>query len=167
MGPRISLWARLLAVALTAATAAATPAAGAPPRVGEAAPPFYLLDTNRRFFSLSQARGKVVAVYFWKDDCACAEKLPKLERFYRENRAKGFELLAVNAGQPQARIEGWARRNALSYEVLLDPTLHLVKQFGVTGIPTVFLLDRTGVVRERLLGEIENDELVALVKPLL
>jgi cytochrome c biogenesis protein CcmG, thiol:disulfide interchange protein DsbE len=55
----------------------------------------------------------------------------------------------------------------VSFLVLLDPELVAAKRYGAKVLPTTFILDRDGVVKEKMLGETGVEMFEALVKQLL
>ena len=136
-------------------------------KIGDRPPAFTLPDMQGGQVSLKGQEGKLVVVYFWSDSCACAKKLPLLNGYYGANKAKGLEILAVNAGQPRSAVEEYLKTNGLTYPILLDTDMKTAKQFGVTGLPTVYIVDRQGMIRQKLIGEIEMDVLMKLLTKLL
>ncbi len=45
---------------------------------------------------------------------------------------------------------------AMSYPILLDQEVAIAKRYGVVALPTTFFVDGKGVVRGKLIGEIEE-----------
>ncbi len=136
-------------------------------QIGDTPPEVRLPDPSGVPVSLDQQKGRVVVLYFWSDLCSCAERLPKLNKFYRQNRGKGLAILAVNVGQTRERVASYLKKNALEYTVLLDEKKDTAKSYGVTELPTVYIIDRTGKIRQKLAGEFENDLLARMVTRLL
>ncbi len=137
----------VLALALSAAAAAA------PPRLGRAAPPLIVRELNGRVFNLAKQRGRVVLVSFWATWCSpCHAEMPVLQAFYRRFHGRGVTLLAlsIDATASAARV-----RRALqgeSYPAALARTAR-VDGFGEPlAVPMTYVIDASGVVRARLLG---------------
>jgi peroxiredoxin len=128
-------------------------------RIGEEAPGFSLPDLSGTSVSLDGKRGDVVLLYFWAQCVACQRQLPGLERLYGKHRGKGFSILAVNVGQKPMIVEFYAKQSELTFPVLVDEKMSVSRRYGVTRVPTLYLLDRQGVVREKVLGEIESEKL--------
>jgi hypothetical protein len=73
-------------------------------RIGDKPPEIRLPGPSGGQVTLDQQKGKVVVLYFWSDLCSCAEKLPKLNKFYRQNKDRGLVIIAVNVGQTEGRV---------------------------------------------------------------
>jgi cytochrome c biogenesis protein CcmG/thiol:disulfide interchange protein DsbE len=121
---------------------------------GEPAPPLTLrrLDTTGTL-SLASLRGKVVAINFWASWCGpCRDEAPLLERTWRENRAKGFVLLGVDANDSSGEARKFMRKHGLTYPIVHDAHGSTLGHWGVPGLPTTFVVDREGRVVAKVLG---------------
>jgi peroxiredoxin len=136
-------------------------------QIGDKPPEIRLPEPGGGQVTLDQQKGKVVVVYFWSDLCSCAERLPKLNSFYRKNRDRGLSMLAVNVGQTKERVSSYLKKNPLEYTVLLDEKKDTAKSYAVNELPTVYIIDRKGKIRQKLVGEFENDLLAKMVTRLL
>ena len=139
------------------------PAAGAPdykliPKLQEikehpAAPDFTLPDPGGRKVSLKDYRGKVVFLNFWATWCEfCREELPAMERLYREFKDKGLEVVAVNIKDKREDALAFVKKNKLSFPIAMDPEGDIGLLYGAFATPTVYLIDRNGVVLARMWG---------------
>ncbi len=116
--------------------------------VGKAAPDFTLKNTSGKEVSFSQLKGKPVLIEFWATWCPyCLEVLPGVEKIYKEYSSKGIEVVAVSVDTKQEKVAPFLEKNAYTMPVLLDDG-NMLKRFNTRIIPTVFLIDRTGVVRK-------------------
>lgn len=124
-------------------------------RTGQTAPAFALSDLNGKTWRLPEdLKGRVVVVRFWADWCrSCAEEMPVIEKVYDKYKDKGLVILAVNIGQEKAAVAKFVSRLKISYPVLLDPGAVVTKRYGVTGLPITFIIDRNGIIRQKILGE--------------
>ena len=133
-----------------------------PVKIGDKSPGISGADTHGEIFSLDQLKGKVGVIFFWTNSC-CGDRVKKLEPFYRQNRGKGLEVLAVNVGDTREIVESYAKTNGLTFTLLADEHLKISKQYGIFGFPTIFILDKNGIIREKIHGDIPIGKLQKLV----
>ncbi len=134
-----------------------------PVAIGDKPPEIAGADLQGESVGLDRFKGRVVVLYFWADSC-CRDRLKLLEPFYRKNRDRGLTLLAVNVGSPAKLVESFAKSAGLTFTLLTDEHSASAERYGVFGFPTVFILDGTGVVRQKVLGEISVEQLQKLVE---
>ena len=130
-------------------------------RIGHTAPGISGNDIHGEYVSLSQLKGKVVVIYFWTNSC-CAVSLKQLEPFYRLQKHNGLEILAINELNSEKEVQSYAKNNALTFTMLTDERSMLSEQYGAFGFPTIFILDREGTVREKILGNMQTAKLEKL-----
>jgi peroxiredoxin len=122
---------------------------------GQPAPAFTLPDLDGRPLSFPRdLAGQVVALRFWADWCPfCAPEMREIEPVYQALRAQGLRVLAVNVRQDRETAARFIAGLGVSYQVLLDADGGLARQYGVTGLPTTYFIDREGRLVTRILGE--------------
>ncbi|MDO8608237.1 MAG: TlpA disulfide reductase family protein [Phaeospirillum sp.] len=147
---------RLLAVLLL--LVACGEEGGKAPHVGNAPAPFKLMALDGTSVDYPSATaGKVVVVRFWATWCPfCKDEMKMIQTVWSQSRDKGFEVLAVNAGQDKGDIEGFIAKLGVTYPVLLDPGSKVTRQYGVTGLPMTLFIGRDGKVKGRILGETDE-----------
>ncbi|MDD2851949.1 MAG: TlpA disulfide reductase family protein [Desulfuromonadaceae bacterium] len=131
--------------------------------IGDVAPQISGTDMQDRSVTHDTIKGKITVVYFWTNSC-CGDSLKLLEPLYRRNKDKGLIVLAINEMDSKKDIESYAITNRLTFTMLRDEGARLFKKFSVFGFPTVFILDRNGTVREKILGDIQTNKLEKLVE---
>ena len=129
---------------------------------GEKPPVISGTDIHGEYISLDQFKGNVVVLYFWKNSC-CADRLKQLEPYYVRNRDKGLKVLAINVGDSREMVESYVRNNGLTFTLQTDEHAMTARDYGVFGFPTVFILDREGTIRKKILGDMETAQLEKLV----
>jgi len=143
MGRSTLLLAALLAVA-------ALPAQGL--QKGERAPEFTLPATDGKMVSLDALLGNVVLVSFWASwGAQCGEELKQLQALSKEFGSKGLVVLGINEREDKTRAADFANRHGITYQILLDDGA-VARAFGVNGLPDLWVVDRKGLVRARLVG---------------
>ncbi len=141
----------LAAVLLLVAGGCALGGPGA--RKGEAAPDFSLPTLDGGADNLRNYRGRVVILNFWGSTCPpCRAEIPDLQATYAELRGRGLVVVGVNWGESGETAAALAREFGLTYPILLDGDLTVSGKYGVRSTPTTFIIDRQGVVRERITG---------------
>jgi peroxiredoxin len=102
--------------------------------------------------SLSDLKGKVVALAFWASWAKhCEEQLKQLDILRAELADKGLVVLAINEQEDPSRVADFAGRYQLSLTMLLDNGA-VARTFGVNGVPDLWIVDRDGKLRARSIG---------------
>ncbi len=154
------------ALSLALVLCAAGSLAAAPLRVGDAAPPWELPNLAGDPVALpADLRGKVVVLHFWASWCpSCVAEMNALKDLVASPPVPGFVPYSINVAEAPAAIEAYIKPLALSYEILRDKDSATAKAYGVTGLPTTFILDREGRIRYKILGEIKLASLRKLLQ---
>ena len=117
------------------------------------APDFTLPDLEGRWISLQSLRGKIVFINFWATWCeACCLELPTLKAPYEAFGGEAFALLAVNEGEPAAKVTEFCGTHDLSFPVLLDHSRKVGDAYGVWGMPATYILNRESFVLGKATG---------------
>ncbi|HEY5598142.1 MAG TPA: TlpA disulfide reductase family protein [Kiloniellales bacterium] len=167
----------LLAGMMLVAVSGPAPAAGGPPLADEFADNFTLLDppvpapldafqelAGRRV-RLADFAGRVVVLNFWATWCApCVREMPALDRMQALLHADGLTVVAVSVDRGGAAlVEPFAQRLGLkNLGLYLDPQSTLARAFGITGLPTTFVIDMDSRIVGALQGAAEWDSPAAL-----
>jgi peroxiredoxin len=138
--------------------------------LGDRVPPMILTDFQGRSVTLSKdIEGKVALLRFWSMDCALCNHgmLLSLDALYQKYKAKGFVPIAIHQGRPVEGDDRLSKFDHITYPLLVDEYGKVAGYFGVVGLPTTFILDEEGVVRERIIGEPGKDAYERLMTTLL
>ena len=139
----------------------------AEPRLQERAPALTVSLSDGRDFDLDAMQGKVVLVAFWATWCGpCLEEMPAIEKYYREHKADGFEVIALSIDKPRNRAKAFKVLAKLSFPgaMLGDASRN---GFGTPeAVPVSYLVDAQGVVRDKFIN-VDEGLLDEVVTPLL
>jgi cytochrome c biogenesis protein CcmG/thiol:disulfide interchange protein DsbE len=136
-----------------------------PPKVGMVAPNFELTLVDGSKVTLDQLRGQVVVLNFWATWCGpCKTELPLLDKYYDIQKGKGLKVYAI------------ATEDSLPLYMLkkLFAVMHMQSAKRIkgnypvmTGLPTNYIIDRSGHIRYARSGAFDLDTLNQEIVPLL
>jgi peroxiredoxin len=134
---------------------------------GSNAPEIALKDVSGKYVSIIGLRGSVIILNFWATWCPpCREEIPRLEKLYKEYRAKGLVVLGVS-GDDEGTIKDFASSHSVQYPLLADPGMRAHKLYHISFVPTTFVIDRNGVIRKKIPGELSEADLRKTLQELL
>jgi peroxiredoxin len=112
------------------------------------APAFTLASRAGQPVSLADLKGQVVMINFWASWCGpCRQEFPALDEMYRKYRPMGFEMVAINVESEKADAERFLGATPVTFPILFDPDNKVSGSYGVSAMPTTFLVDRQGRLR--------------------
>ncbi len=119
-------------------------------------------------FTLGQLRGNVVLLNFWATWCIpCREEIPVLNAMQHDLEARGLKIVGASLEDSAAGVESYQKEVArFEYQVLVGGDEAKAK-FGGTPLPTTYLIDRDGRIRQKIIGARDRAGWEAAVKPLL
>ena len=132
------------------------------------APPWQVTLPDGRVLSSDALKGKVVLVNFWATWCPyCRKEKPVIDRFWKDTRDRGFEVVSISVDDPPEKIAAWMQDK--DYAFMAAPTnASVAAAFGnVKSVPTSFIVDTDGHIRHKIAGQVHYARLEKLVTPLL
>ena len=135
---------------------------------GKPAPDFTMkrLD-NGQPVSLSQFKGKPVILNFWASWCGpCATEHPHLDRGFALLGDR-VQFLGIVFEDTEESTKKFLATNGMSFPQLFDATSTVAVDYGVSGVPETYFIDRDGIIRGKHVGPIHFKQLEARAKELL
>jgi thiol-disulfide isomerase/thioredoxin len=121
-------------------------------RTGRPAPALPVSRLSGKDVTLAQLRGRPALVTFWASWCGpCVHEAPALERF-SQGLGSRATLVGVNWSDSLSGARSFVKRYAWSFPNLRDPEGAAGLNYGLTGLPTTFVIDANGKLREALRG---------------
>jgi len=138
---------------------------------------FALYDLNNQAWEFrTHRRGKLVLIDFWGTQCMpCIESIPYLRKLHTDFASSGLEVVGIaydHSPTPQAqnqRIRQLSQKLQINYLQLQGAggNCPVSQQFGITGIPTLVLVDENGWILWRHVGMLDayrHQELELLIR---
>ncbi|HEU0251392.1 MAG TPA: cytochrome c biogenesis protein/redoxin [Pyrinomonadaceae bacterium] len=119
-------------------------------------------------FRLKELEGQVVLLNFWATYCIpCREEIPALNALQHELQSQGLKIVGASLDDDADGVNAYQEQVAkFEYQVLLGGSDAKVK-FAQSVLPTTYLIDRQGRIRDKIIGARDKAGWEAAVKPLL
>ncbi len=130
------------------------------------------INTNHPL-RLADLRGKVVLLEMWTFDCInCQHTTPTLKQWYHDYSSQG--LVIIGNHYPEfpyeadlSNLKNAVKQQGISYPVAQDNTGETWNAYHNRYWPTIYLIDRSGHLRYKRIGEGGYEETEAAIKELL
>ncbi len=125
------------------------------PEIGNLAPDFQLNNLDGQSVSLGDFRGKPVLVNFWTSWCPpCRSEMPFIQDIFTDKKwaDAGLVVLAIDISESPSTVREFVKKYGLTFPVLLDIARDVSLEYYVRAVPTTFLIDREGIIREIRIG---------------
>jgi thiol-disulfide isomerase/thioredoxin len=119
-------------------------------------------------FHLKELQGQVVLLNFWATYCIpCREEIPALNQLQAELSGQGLKIVGATLDDDADNVNAYQKAGMeFKYDVLLGGSDAKVK-FAQSVLPTTYLIDRQGRIRQKIIGARNKAGWEAAIKPLL
>ncbi len=138
-------------------------------KVGAVAPDFTTTDINGKTVKISDYKGKVVILDFWAPWCGpCIASMPHTNEVAATYKDQGVVVLGSCTSDTRANFDKWVKANQEKYPDFIfshdaaerTPDRASRKLYGVSGIPTQFIIDRVGKIAAISIGYMKGEVLL-------
>ena len=123
---------------------------------------FTLRDLNGKNYILSENIGKgPIIINFWATWCLpCYDEMKELKKLYNRYSNINLQILSVSIDDVKtiSKVKITVRANKYPFKVLLDSNQSVYKNYQLSGIPHLFLIDKNGVIIYSHKGYKKGDE---------
>ncbi len=128
------------------------------------APDFTLQTFSGETLRLSDLRGKPVMLNFWASWCPpCREEAPLLEDTWREYQRTGVVFVGVNVWDSERDARNFLSEYDITYPNGRDPGTGISIDYGLSGIPETYFIDRRGNISRKWIGPFTEETLRAFL----
>jgi thiol-disulfide isomerase/thioredoxin len=143
------------------------PAAG---EIGSRMPDFSVKDLQEHDISSADLRGKAVLIDFWATWCQpCKKEMPGYQKLLDQYGSQGFIVIGFKFDTMQDTEDPlrFARKIGVHYPLAVAADDLKLKFGGIEGLPTTMLYDRSGALRQKIIGFEYTEAVESDLKPLL
>jgi peroxiredoxin len=141
-------------------------ATGPEPGLLGPAPQVELSSLDGQRLKLSSFRGRVVLLNFWATWRApCRTEIPELNGLQHDLEASGLTVVGVSWDDSADGVREFQKEIPQDFTVLLGGENVQDKFGGIRSLPTTYIIDREGHVRQRIIGARDRTQFEAALKP--
>jgi len=127
---------------------------------GVTAPDFSVTDAHGKATTLRAFRGKPIVIDLWATWCIpCQQSMPIVKRIAEKYSGRGLIVLSINVWDEKQAFEKWVTQHPeyAVFKILRDPSEgdrrgKVTRLYHVSGIPTLFVIDRSGAISANSVG---------------
>jgi thiol-disulfide isomerase/thioredoxin len=135
--------------------------------VGTTLPDATLQDLKGGDLRLAAYHGTPMLVNIWATWCGpCRREMPALERLSKDENGK-LVVVAIDQREDPAVVRAFVRRFGVTFAVGIDADQTLGTELHLIGMPSSVFVDRDGVIRDAVDGEMTYDEMTDKARSLL
>lgn len=121
--------------------------------------PDFILPSEDGPLVLSELQGKVIYLDFWASWCPpCRESFPWMNELQKKYGTRGLKVIAVNLDKERDSVRNFLAATPSSVSIAYDPEGAIAENYGVMGMPSSYLIDRSGNLHSSHIGFRDKDK---------
>jgi len=161
------VFAAAAAAALVTGCSGSSQNGGGVARVGRAAPSWSEPTSAGGKLSMASLRGKAVYLNFFATWCPpCNQEAPEINALQKQYASSGFQTVGIDELESASKAAQFVRKYGLVYPAVVDDGT-LQAQYNVNGLPVHVFIDRGGVVRQIVVGQMTQAAIRAAIQKIL
>ena len=128
--------------------------------VGKKTPFFVAPKVGGQLISLEDYKERPLILNFWASWCPpCRDETPGMERVWRKYKDEGVIILGINVQDGEKEAERYISEFGVTFSNALDLDGSITVDYGITGLPVTFFINKKGFVIGRWVGSISEEKL--------
>ncbi|MDQ4122719.1 MAG: redoxin domain-containing protein [Acidobacteriota bacterium] len=116
--------------------------------------------------NLSELRGQVVLLNLWAKWCVpCIEEIPTFNALQKDYEAQGFKIVGLTYEDESPAVKAFKKEHSMEYTVAVGKEPSRSELY--VGLPTTYLIDREGRIRQKFTGIKSREQFEAAIKTVL
>ncbi len=121
--------------------------------------PQFELTSRSGAVSLAALKGKVIYLDFWASWCGpCRKSFPWMNEIQAKYEKDGFVVLAINLDRKRQQADEFLAETPANFTIAFDPSGKTADDYRVMGMPTSYIIDRTGEIKASHIGFLTKDQ---------
>ncbi|GAC21886.1 TlpA disulfide reductase family protein [Paraglaciecola arctica] len=97
---------------------------------------------------LSALKGQVVYLDFWASWCKpCRKSFPWMNQMHQKYAGQGLQIIAINLDTEKALAKTFLEKVPAQMPIVYDPEGKIASDYQLIGMPSSYLIDKTGKIR--------------------
>lgn len=114
----------------------------------EIAAPDFAISNAQLPNKLSGLAGQVVYLDFWASWCKpCRQSFPWMNQMQQKYAAQGLQIIAINLDTESSLAKDFLDKVPAQIPIIYDPEGNIASDYQLIGMPSSYLIDKTGKIR--------------------
>ena len=105
---------------------------------------------------------------FWSSCCApCIMEAEILSNTYDKYKSMDVEFIGIAIWDDESNVSEFINKKNINYPIGIDAKGTIAINYGLTGIPEKYLIDKGGLLRKKFIGPVNEDQLENILMELI